>query len=247
MSAQPHQRRSSTFGPILNLFWPHRCFLCAQPVPDTEPLSFCPACISSLVHEPTPTCPRCASRVGPFGVNEQGCPRCQKESYRFASATRLGEYDGVLRDAILRCKQAGQEGVAEHLGRLFARIRLKEKTTLAPQAVIPVPLHWSRRLVRQYNQAEAIACGVARELGLPVISNAVSRYRRTPRLADQSPTERRSLMKTAFRSRKTPKLYGLRVLLVDDVLTTGATASAVSKAILEAGAAQVDLAILAHR
>ena len=237
----------SLFQPVLNLFWPHRCYLCQLTVPDTEPLSFCSSCISLLVHEPTPTCPRCATRVGPHAINPDGCPRCRKETYRFASATRLGEYDGVLRDAVLRCKQAGQEGLAEHLGRLFARTRLKDKTTLAPQAVIPVPLHWSRRLLRQYNQAEAMARGVARELDVPIITGAVVRNRRTPRLADQSKSERLTLMKTAFRPRKTPRLQGLRVLLVDDVLTTGATASAVSQAILAAGAAQVDLAILAHR
>jgi ComF family protein len=247
MSAQPNQHRVSLLRPVLNLFWPHRCYLCQLSVPDTEPLSFCAACISLLVHEATPTCPRCSSRVGPHGASEQGCSRCRNEIYRFASATRLGEYDGVLRDVILRCKQSGQEGLAEHLGRLFARVRLKDKTTLAPQAVIPVPLHWSRRLVRQYNQAEAMARGVAGELGVPVITGAVVRNRRTPRLADQSPTERRSLMKSAFRPRMTSKLKGLRVLLVDDVMTTGATASAVSAAILASGAAQVDLAILAHR
>jgi ComF family protein len=247
MLAQPNQHPVSLVRPVLNLFWPHRCYLCQLFVPDTEPLSFCTACVSLLTNEPTLTCPRCATRVGPYAINPDGCPRCVKETYRFDSATRLGEYDGVLRDAVLRCKQAGQEGLAEHLGRLFARVRLKDKTTLAPQAVVPVPLHWSRRLIRQYNQAEAMAHGVARELGIPVITGAVVRHRRTPRLADQSPTERRVLMKTAFRPGKTTKLQGLRVLLVDDVLTTGATASAVSTAILAAGAAQVDLAILAHR
>jgi competence protein ComFC len=229
--------------PMLNLIWPHRCFLCQQTVPDTEPLSFCPVCISELVTEPTPTCPRCASRVGPHG----GCTRCAKESFRFASATRLGEYDGVLRELLLRCKNAGQEGVAEHLGRLFARVRLLDKTTLAPQAVIPVPLHWTRRLTRQYNQAEAMAAGIAHELKLPLITNALIRHRRTPRLADQSKTERQEIMKEAFRGRKTRKLNGMRVLLVDDILTTGATANAASVAILGAGAAQVDLAVLAHR
>ncbi len=233
----------SFLRPVLNLFWPHRCFICQQSVPDGEPLSFCSACISLLVHEPTTTCLRCTSPVGPYG----DCSRCRGETFRFASAIRLGGYDGVLRDAILRCKQSGQEGLAEQLGRLFARSRLKDKTTLTPQAVIPIPLHWSRRLLRQHNQAESMARGLAAELGLPVFTGVVVRQRRTPRLADQSPTERRSLMKNAFRARKTPRLQGMRVLLVDDILTTGATANAASEVILSAGAAQVDLAILAHR
>jgi len=104
--------------------------------------------------------------------------------------------------------------------------------------VVPVPLHWWRELQRGYNQSEALAGGLARHLGLPV-RKPLRRALATHRLAAMGSTERREVMRSAFRVRHYARLSGRTVLLVDDVLTTGATCGAAARALKQAGAARV--------
>jgi ComF family protein len=156
-------------------------------------------------------------------------------------------YDGQLREAVLRIKQVAGDALAEALGTLFARKLRQRWERDGPQVVIPVPLHWRRRLTRGYNQAESVARGIAGELRLPLVTRAVRRVRATPKQTGVSAAERRRNVEGAFRPTTLAAVKGLRVLLVDDVLTTGATADATAAAVRTAGAAQVHVAVLAHR
>ena len=192
-----------------------------------------------------PTCPYCASPVGPHADTTDCCLRCRGEHFHFDSATRLGPYAGVLRDAILRMKHAGAEALAGRLGSLWAERRREQLSTGDPQIVIPVPLHWRRRWARGYNQSDELALGVARALGLPCRRGVLRRTAHTPKQSQTaSAAERKANLAGRFRTRV--RLPGARVLLVDDVLTTGATADAASVALSDAGAAQVRVAVLAH-
>lgn len=241
----PRGRLNLAASALLELVWPSACLVCDVPTPPGEPL--CPDCDAKLTTDPGEKCPRCATDVGPFTDLSLGCPRCRNAGLHFAGATRLGLYAGALRDAVLRMKDQSGELLAGHLGERFARVRQGELSRDHPQIVVPVPLHWRRRWGRGYNQAEEVARGLARGLALPCWPRCLARTRPTPSQATQSPTERRANLKGAFRARPSHPVRGLRVLLVDDVLTTGATADAASVALLEAGAAQVHLAALAHR
>jgi ComF family protein len=116
----------------------------------------------------------------------------------------------------------------------------------APGAwVVPVPLHWRRRLSRGYNQAEALAIGVGKTLSLPV-KPVLRRVLPTPKLALLGRTERSKVMKQAFRARSVPDLKGRTVLLVDDILTTGATTGEASRALKRAGASRVVVVVVAR-
>jgi predicted amidophosphoribosyltransferase len=112
---------------------------------------------------------------------------------------RLGPYDGLLREAVLRMKAAAGEPLAETLGRLWAAERPTQLGSVRPAAVVPVPLHWRRRWVRGYNQSEAVARGVAAGLGAPCLPAALVRSRATPTQRALSPTERWENVKNAFR------------------------------------------------
>ena len=229
-----------------DLLWPRRCLLCAgQLAEEPDPDCFCPACLTAITTDPHQTCPRCASTVGPHTDTTDGCPRCRADKFPFDTAVRLGPYDGVLRDATLRAKRPGGEGIAETLGRVWALARREQLSNLRADAIVPVPLHWRRRWGRGFNQSEAVARGLAAVLGVPLLPFAVRRVRPTPKQVGTSRAERLRNVEGAFSP--TTRLANLRVLLIDDVLTTGATASAAARAIRHAGAAQVAVAVLAHR
>ena len=236
---------TETLHSAADLFWPRRCLHCDEPT--SRSLCLCESCITHFDKDTAPTCLRCTSTVGPHSDTSQGCPRCEKQTFRFASAQRWGVYDGELRNAILRMKHRGAESLAEVMGVAWAVSRQTGLLATGPQAVMAIPLHWQKRWQRGFNQAELLARGVAEGLGLPYVARAIRRVKPTPQQSGVSPTERRENLKNAFRPWRTHGWQGLRILLIDDVLTTGATADAASAAILAGGAAQVDVGVLAHR
>jgi ComF family protein len=230
---------------FLQILYPNTCHFCGRLLP-TEQAHFCEPCQAELTADPHPACRRCASTVGPYSHTENGCPRCRTERYAFERVLRLGPYEGLLREAVLRLKHEAGSGLADLLGELWARQAEARLREVGADAVVPVPLHWGRRWQRGYNQSEALAASLARHLDLPCRPRWVRRFRRTPQQTRQSPSARRDNVKNAFSSRPRPELAGRTVLLIDDVLTTGSTASEAARALRQAGAARVVVAVLAR-
>jgi ComF family protein len=227
------------------LVYPPVCARCAILIDDSQ-TDFCPDCTRALTEDPGFTCPRCAGTVGQHTDTSTGCPQCRDERFHFDSAHRLGPYDGVLRDAILAIKRPHGETLGECVGRLWARHHADHFRALGISVVIPVPLHWWRRLRRGHNQSEHLSAAVARILGVEHRPGWLLRVRPTPKQVNQSPTKRRTNVRGAFRAARGAHLTGRVVLLVDDVLTTGSTASEAARALREAGAKSVHVAVLAH-
>lgn len=229
---------------LVNLLYLPACPACHQPLPgETE---FCAACRALLLNDRHLTCPRCASTIGPYSALDHGCHRCRETPLAFERVIRLGTYDGLLRDLILRMKQASGEGLAERMGRLWAEHHAERLRELKAELVIPVPLHWVRRWLRGYNQSEVLARGLASALDLPCRPGWLRRIRHTVMQRSLSGAERRDNVRGAFRARSAAFLKDRTVLLVDDVLTTGSTASEAAKALRQGGAARVVVAVLAH-
>lgn len=226
----------------LHLIFPANCIYCGASVP-LERTTFCAACESRL-QDTRECCPRCASTVGPFSITEGMCVDCHKSHPPFAGAVRYGVYSpqSTLSHLILRLKRAEYEWLSELMGEIWARRDYLRFSLLAVDVVVPVPLHPWRRFIRGYNQSEALARGLARILALPCKTSWLRRSRHTPRQVGKSAEERRKNVIGAFRAQKVPEK--ISILLVDDVLTTGATASEATKALLEAGASRVIVAIL---
>jgi ComF family protein len=245
MSVPPAESPRSLVAGLADLIWPRACFLCARQ--DDAPGCLCVSCRAGLLADAAETCPRCASTVGPYTDTSDGCPRCRGTKFQFAAALRLGPYDGRLREAILRMKHQSYEPLAEEVGRAWAAARGAQLAAHRPAAVVPIPLHWRRRWWRGYNQSEAVARGVADVLNLPCETNWLVRMRSTPYQRAQSAAARWENVRGAFRVRRGVRLPSGTILLIDDVLTTGATADAAAGALRQAGAAQVVGAVLAHR
>ncbi len=227
---------------VADLIWPRRCWLCEA---DTT-AAFCDPCRAELTTDTGPTCPRCCGTVGPHVDLTDGCLQCRDSHFHFDAAVRLGVYGGRLRDAILRLKHEPGEPLAEELGSLLVEQQAGKLAAYQLEVVVPIPLHWLRRWSRGYNQSEAVARVMANRLGLPCRSLLV-RTRPTPSQQARSAAARRENVRGAFRVRRGVAVSGSRVLLVDDVMTTGATADAAATALRQAGAAQVAIAILARR
>lgn len=224
---------------VFHLVYPNICWTCRQPVPIDSP-PFCESCRTSLLVDPHASCPRCAASVGPFVDLTDGCTHCRDQSFAFDQVVRMGPYDGLLREVVLRLKNLHGDGLAEAIGELWAR----QLSTPGATLVVPVPLHWWRRWTRGYNQSEALAQALAAVLRVPC-RRLLRRVRPTPPQHHQtSRTARRANVKGAFALRRGRSLAGQTVLLVDDVMTTGSTAHEASKPLRAAGAEQIIVAVL---
>lgn len=225
------------------LIFPPTCLLCDEPFgTDGFPESFCSVCRGKLFRDSFDSCPRCAGTIGPHTDVSEGCPRCRRMVFHFDRAVRLGPYDGLIRDAVLKIKHLDGESLAESIGRVWAThdgIR-----SIACDVIVPVPLHWKRRLERGYNQSEAIARGLSVVLSRPLLRSWLRRTRSAPMQTAVSKSERLDNVRQAFAAR--PMRQSLRVLLIDDVLTTGSTASEAARVLKASGAAQVTVAVIAH-
>jgi ComF family protein len=185
--------------------------------------------------------------VGPYALVEGGCTHCRQTTFAFGKVLRLGAYDGLLRELILRLKRQSGEGLAEVLAGLWAEHQASDLRTARANVVVPVPLHWWRRLTRGYNQSEALARVLAAHLKLPCRSGWLRRVRPTAQQTHQSSAAaRKENVRGAFAARSCPGLKDSTIILVDDVMTTGSTANEAARALKAAGAGQVVVAVLAR-
>jgi ComF family protein len=229
---------------LMHLVYPGICPVCDRAIDIEEKLP-CASCRAALVADAHEACPRCGSTVGPFANVEGGCVICREVTLHFERVIRMGPYEGLLRDVILRMKHAQGEVLAELVGQLwFDKIGPTLKQFAIDQ-VVPVPLHWWRYWRRGYNQSAVLARVLARGLGVPLKKRCLRRVRATPSQTEQTPAGRWQNMRGAFWARASSDLRGKTILLVDDVLTTGSTCSEAARALRQAGATRVIVAVVA--
>ena len=181
--------------------------------------------------------------VNPAPLDENGrCPLCRLGLKGFDAAYSFGAYEGTLRDLIHLLKYDGIRTLAKELGRRLAEAFPRDEKF---DVIVPMPLHWLRLWRRGFNQSALLAGEIARRTGIPAAPLA-RRTRSTPPQAGLSNPKRRANVSGAFAVRRGRSVDGLRVLLVDDVMTTGATAGACALALKRAGAKYVALLALAR-
>ncbi|WP_441454710.1 MULTISPECIES: ComF family protein [unclassified Brevundimonas] len=203
---------------------------------------------SRVVFLEAPVCDGCGAAFeydgGDFASDR--CLACQVQPYAFARARAACVYDEASRGLILKFKHGDQQQFAPLFARWIARAGAD--VTAEADAVVPVPLHRSRLLARRFNQAAEIARPLARSAGLDYLPDALIRAAPTASQGGKSARGRRLNVKKAFAVTEAGRrrIKGRRILLVDDVLTTGATAEACARVLLSAGARAVDLAVIAR-
>jgi ComF family protein len=229
------------------LLFPWCCPICEREGELREP--FCGECRAELLAQSAmaaaKACPRCAMPVGPHADLRGGCSECRGRSLGFDAAVAFAPYEGAVRGLCLRLKLERNAWLAPWMGRLMVEARggaFAELGLPADTWLTPVPLHRWRQWLRGYNQTEALAHGLSKGLQYSV-HGALRRRVATDRLADLSTTDRMNAMRGVFRARGRRGLKGRTVLLVDDVLTTGATSGAAARALKQAGAERVVLVV----
>lgn len=217
---------------LLDLLYPRECATCSVRIEGPEGRAFCAACDGRLEWGAAPFCVRCgAGRAG------EDCAECRGKTFTFDGAVALGRYEGALREALLRLKFRGVRHLADDFGR-----RLAGRIQGRVDGVAPVPMSRWKILVRGYNAAELVAERLAKHAGLPFWRGALRKIRRTRPQAELTQEERLANPRGAYRA---GRVRGA-VLLVDDVLTTGATANACTDALRAAGASEVRVAVVAR-
>jgi len=228
-------------GMALDALLPPRCLSCGVVVERQG--AICPGCWRELAFLTDPQCACCGF---PFEFELGGeafCGACTRQPAAFDRARAVLTYDDISRSLVLGLKHGDKTHMAPAFGALMARAGAA--LTREADALVPVPLHRWRLWRRRYNQSGLLAQAIARESGLAVLPDTLIRRKPTASLGHMSPSARRRALRGAFAVPRTRRadIEGKRLVLVDDVLTTGATAEACARTLKRAGAASVDVLV----
>lgn len=237
------------YSALLRFVLPSGCAVCQEPLGVGSRSVVCGACWARIRLLDAPFCPRCGRPFWGMTVAHPSshlCQACRMRSpqYLLARSAALYERDDPLREVVLLFKHGRKIALGAHLGRLMAE-RAERLVDRPVDAIVPVPLHPMRERERGFNQADVLACVLARRLRRPVLRNALLRARPTPPQAGKL-RERARNVRRAFVVRRPEEIAGRSLLVVDDVLTTGATVNECAKVLMKAGARAVLVYTLAR-
>jgi ComF family protein len=239
---------------LTDLLFPGACVSCGTEMAAGEfadgDLPFCVECLDLLELFDGPTCRLCGAKLsdaGPPSTSRQGgCFRCAGRKLWFDATIAVGPYAGLLRQLLLRMKHAEGQSLSLAIGRMLAN-RCREKLeSVEPDVVVSVPMHWRRRLARGTNSAAVLAEVLAARLRAPLANGLLRRRRNTPPQFSLTPPQRWENVKRVFSVGSAYYLRNAHVLLVDDILTTGATCSEAARALRAAGAEAVTVVVAAR-
>ena len=227
---------------VVSVFFPAGCRICDSLLTGASRVPICRECLNSFAAPREGSCEVCGHTLSWMTAAKQEvtvCRACQQKTFAFERARSYGIYDGALVKAILLLKWERMEPLGAWFGERLAEMARQEGGKLAADLVVPVPLHRERERERGYNQAGLISKPLARKLGLPHKAVLLMRTRPRPNKQVLSLEERWESVRGAFATRPGSQVDKKRVLLVDDVMTTGATLDACARALLESGAKSV--------
>jgi ComF family protein len=242
---------------ITSAIFPAPCRLCSGPLLHLSSAPLCADCIAAIQPQTLPLCPVCGELLEPEDwrlTSLAVCRRCEVERPAFTCAVAWSAYDNEVRGALHLLKFEGVKPVAIPLGRKLAQAIVQlESSSPREMLVIAVPMHAKRIRERGYNHSILLADYALKDLErsqpawqLTPAHPLLQRRRATQLLFPLTPDKRREMLDGAFTCPDKSALTGKHVLLIDDIMTTGATARECAKTLLEAGASSVRVATLAR-
>jgi ComF family protein len=230
---------------LLDFLFPPICHICRTFIPDAGALHICPSCREQMPPVEHPYCPVCGIPFQGAG-GDHTCGKCITHPPAFDAARAALLYQGHTRDLIHAFKYRYKIHLRRPLALLTAECLTEFIIARAPDLIVPVPLHVRRLRGRGFNQAVLLGELLARKWRLPLVRRALVRIRWTEPQITLAAQERRDNVKGAFSVADPAVIVGKRVLLLDDVLTTGSTAEECSRVLKRAGAAEVTVITVAR-
>jgi ComF family protein len=229
---------------VLDLCFPGRCGVCGEGCAGAAFL--CPICLSGLQRlEEVPACERCAK---PLTAHGAPCPWCVGKGIRpFRRVARLGAFQDPIKDLVHRMKYQGQWPIAEQLATRLLRQAPVQAVLASADCLVPVPLHRLRQMARGYNQADVIAQVLSRGTGrrIPIVCPVIRLRHTETQTHLHSRTQRVKNLRDAFGLARPDAVRAKRVVIIDDVVTTGATLESVARALRPGRPAQLDAIVVA--
>lgn len=230
---------------ILDLVYPRMCASCARPL-DVDPGYMCWECLARLEIIVHPFCSKCGDPVDGMVEDRYVCSWCGDRGPAFDAARSAARYRGPLVTLIQAFKYGGMTCLSPHFVDLLCGCVRTHFPREHFEAVVSVPLHPGKERARTFNQSGILAAGLAGRLGIPVFSRGLVRVRQTETQTCLTSRQRRENVRKAFRTPAAEWVAGRRLLLVDDIMTTGATVNECSRVLMQADAASVHVVTVAR-
>lgn len=229
---------------LLSFLLPPLCIACHRPLSQSH--GVCGDCFKTITFIEKPYCILCAFPLEPFELDDVTCAACTTSPFFFDRLRAPFAYDGTIKDLLMRFKH----GDGTDLVLFFARSMVRAAGDVLPDVdwIVPVPLHWGRLIKRGYNQAGILAAAISKITKIPVMPDGLVRQKSTVSMGHLTSQKRRENIHKAFdvRIKWRPKLQNSNVILIDDVMTTGATVNECVKVMKSFGAGRIDVITIAR-
>ncbi len=235
------------FHAVLDLFYPRTCLHCNRNLNHSRELCICKDCRKTISYTGNTHCVRCGAGLGIYTSStlEEGCFACKGKHLPFHAVTSVTHYKGAVRTLIHQFKYTRLKFLAPVLNDIVTAHETLIDAVSTIDVIVPVPLHWLKKLRRGFNQSELLSRGIHRHFSIPMSTNNLCRVKNTDSQTHLTKSQRQVNIRDAFFVKRPEAFRGKRVLLVDDVLTTGVTVSECARKLKKAGAASVHVFILA--
>lgn len=235
------------FKGLKDLIYPNCCLVCKNRIPPLEQQELiCSGCWDKIEKNLPPFCASCGRHLTPEAIEKNACPNCSKVDYFFDRAFSPCAYTGTVKKLIHEFKYSGKDYLGKPLGKLMQAFIQDYRLPIEYlDFLIPVPLHKSRQREREFNQAEILSREIARKFDKQVLTDTLIRVKPTKTQTELTFRERCQNVGQSFLVAKPELIKDANLLLIDDVLTTGATSNEAAKCLKESGAKKVLLLTLA--
>ncbi|MDD2502084.1 MAG: ComF family protein [Geobacter sp.] len=230
---------------LQNLLLPPRCPICHELVIDAGQLHICADCLAALPKLSSPVCSICGIPFNGAGTDHP-CSRCLQTPPPYVAARAALRYEGACRDLIHRFKYEYKSHLRRPLGLLTAELLADFATQQQPDLLVPVPLHSSRLRRRGFNQAVLLGEVLSRQWQIPLLRQGLKRTRPTTPQVELTLEQRSHNLHNAFSVTDSNAIRDRRIMLVDDVFTTGSTLAECARILQQAGCHTVSAVTVAH-
>lgn len=231
---------------LLDILFPPLCHCCKAFIPGHAEIHICPDCREKIRTVTSPLCPVCGLPHAREGGIDHLCGTCLTKPRPFERARAAVGFDGPVQDLVHRFKYGKKAHLSRPLGLLASRFPENFRTDAAADLIVPVPLHDRRLRARGFNQSQLLGAVVAKEWGIPLSVDNLRRLRWTEPQTGLAAAERERNVRNAFGVARPEQFDGKRLLLVDDVYTTGSTVTECARALKRAGAREVSVLTVAR-